>query len=91
KRIVELKLGKVRRRVRENHRAELMFDGALIDAIAARCTEVDSGARNVDAILTGTLLPEVATHVLGRMAEGGALSRIEIGVSDDGAFTYAVS
>jgi type VI secretion system protein VasG len=90
KRIVELKLGKVRRRVRENHRAELVFGADLVDAIAARCTEVDSGARNVDSILTGTLLPEVATHVLGRMAEGGALSRIRIGVGNDGAFSYDV-
>jgi len=89
--IIELKLGKIRRRVRENHRAELIHQGAVVDAILARCTEVESGARNVDAILTGTLLPEIATNVLTRMAEGGGVSRIEIGVGDDGAFSYAIS
>ena len=89
--IIELKLAKVRRRVRENHRAELAYDDAVIDAILARCTEVESGARNVDSILTGTLLPEIATSVLSRMADGGTLSRIEIKVGDDGAFGYAVA
>jgi type VI secretion system protein VasG len=89
--IIELKLGKIRRRVRDNHRAELIHQGAVVDAILARCTEVESGARNVDAILTGTLLPEIATNVLTRMAEGGGVSRIEIGVGDDGAFSYAIS
>jgi type VI secretion system protein VasG len=89
--IIELKLNKIRRRVRENHRAELSYDAALVDAVLARCTEVESGARNVDSILTGTLLPDIATNVLARMAEGGALSRIEIGVGDDGTFSYAIS
>jgi type VI secretion system protein VasG len=89
--IIELKLGKIRRRVRDNHRAELIHQDVVVDAILARCTEVESGARNVDAILTGTLLPEIATNVLTRMAEGGGVSRIEIGVGDDGAFSYAIS
>ncbi|HET6518803.1 MAG TPA: type VI secretion system ATPase TssH, partial [Geminicoccaceae bacterium] len=91
KRIVELKLGKVRRRVRENHRAELVYGDGLIDAIAARCTEVDSGARNVDWILTGTLLPEIAGSVLSRMAEGATIGRITVGVDDGGGFTYDVA
>ena len=43
---------------------------ALITAIADRCTEVESGARNVDHILTRTLLPELSTEFLSRMAAG---------------------
>jgi len=89
--IIELKLGKIRRRVRESHRADLSYEPAVVDAILARCTEVESGARNVDSILTGTLLPDVATQVLARMAEGGGLSRVDISVADDGAFSYTVS
>ena len=55
--ITELKLSKIKRRIEENHRAEFVYDNALVNAVASRCTEVDSGARNVDHILTGTLLP----------------------------------
>ena len=52
------------------------YDEAVVDAITARCTEVDSGARNIDNILTGTVLPEVSGHVLERMAEGGGISTL---------------
>ena len=49
--IIQLKLGKIKRRLMENHRIELLYDSALIDAVASRCTEVESGARNVDNVL----------------------------------------
>ena len=63
----------------------------MVDAIAARCTEVDSGARNIDNILTGTVLPEVSGHVLERMAAGGAIGSIRIGVGEQGGFAYEVA
>src|SRR3546814_7343340 len=63
RKIVRLKLGKIARRIRANHGASFDYDDALVDAVAARCTEVDSGARNIDHILTGTLLPEIAPSV----------------------------
>jgi len=91
RRIIELKLGKIRRRIAENHRAELVYDDSLIAAVAQRCTEVDSGARNVDHILAGTLLPEIAETVLARMAEGARITTIDVGVSENGGFTYAIS
>ena len=56
----------------------------------ARCTEVDSGARNVDAILNGSLLPEIADAVLACMAEGGAIGKIKVGASKAGKFKYAI-
>src|SRR3546814_18824671 len=52
RKIVRLKLGKIARRIRANHGASFDYDDALVDAVAARCTEVDSGARNIDHILT---------------------------------------
>jgi hypothetical protein len=57
KQIIRLKLGKIQRRIQENHKIELTFDAALVQEVANRCTEVESGARNVDNILTNTLLP----------------------------------
>ena len=71
RKIVRLKLNKIGKRIKANHGAAFEYDDAVVDAIAARCTEVDSGARNIDNILTGTILPEVSGHVLERMAEGG--------------------
>ncbi|HEY9541988.1 MAG TPA: type VI secretion system ATPase TssH [Luteimonas sp.] len=90
RKIVRLKLGKIARRIRANHGASFDYDDALVDAVAARCTEVDSGARNIDHILTGTLLPEIATSVLGRMGEGLKVGAITAGIGADGRFEYQV-
>lgn len=89
KQIIRLKLGKIKRRIHENHKIDLMFDDALVDEVAHRCTEVESGARNVDNILTNTLLPEISRQILGRMAEGEKLSTIQVSVGDNGQFVYA--
>jgi type VI secretion system protein VasG len=67
----------------------LQYDDALIDEVARRCTEVESGARNVDNILTNTLLPEVSSQILGRMAEGEKIGSIRVSVGENGSFTYA--
>ncbi|WP_179403112.1 type VI secretion system ATPase TssH [Burkholderia guangdongensis] len=88
--IIELKLERIRSRIETNHRAAFEWDESLVDAVLARCTEVDSGARNVDHILNGTLLPEIATHVLGRIAEGGAIARIAVRADDAGEFEYTI-
>ena len=66
------------------HQDGLEYDDALRSAGLARCTGVDSGARNVDTILNGTLLPEIADSVLARMAEGGAIARIKVGATKAG-------
>ncbi len=90
RRIVRLKLGKIARRIQASHNARLDYDDALVDAVAARCTEVDSGARNIDHILTGSLLPEVAGEVLVRMGQGRSFGSIHVSVGDDGRFAYAL-
>jgi type VI secretion system protein VasG len=89
KRIIRLKLDKIKRRILENHNLELGYDEALVDAVAARCTEVESGARNVDNILTNTLLPDISRKLLSSMVDGGKLSAIQIGVDQAGAFVYS--
>jgi type VI secretion system protein VasG len=90
RRIIELQLGRIRNRIRENHRAALSYDEALIETIAKRCTEVDSGARNVDHILTRTLLPEMSKEFLSRMATGQPVSKVHISVTPQGSFAYDV-
>ncbi|MGL5094523.1 MAG: AAA family ATPase, partial [Planctomycetia bacterium] len=91
KKIIRLKLNKIVRRVKANHAVEMTYDDALVDEVAARCKEVSSGARNVDAILTNTLLPEVSREFLSRMAEGVQVAAIKAAVGADGQFSYAFS
>ncbi|TFW13903.1 type VI secretion system ATPase TssH [Duganella callida] len=87
--IIVLKLGRIARRIREHHHAEFSYDQSLVDAVLERCTEVDSGARNVDHILNGTLLPEIAEAVLARMAQEEPITRIKAGISK-GQFKYTI-
>jgi type VI secretion system protein VasG len=91
RRIIELQLGRICARLQENHRALFSYDKALITEIARRCTEVESGARNVDHILTRTLLPEVSREFLARMAVGERVSRVHVAVASSGGFFYEVS
>jgi type VI secretion system protein VasG len=88
KQIVVLKLGRIQRRIQENHKIQLTYDPGLVDAVASRCTEVESGARNVDNILTNTLLPDISRQLLGRMSEGEKISALHVSVGPDGAFVY---
>jgi type VI secretion system protein VasG len=89
--IIELQLGKIRTRLQENNRAQFSYDDALVTAIAQRCTEVESGARNVDHILTRTLLPEISREFLARMAEGQAITKVHVSVDEEGGFRYEIS
>jgi type VI secretion system protein VasG len=88
--IVELKLARIRERIRAGHHAELTYGEELVEAIAGRCTEVESGARNVDHILTQTLLPELSSAILERMAAGEGITRVHVGLDDAGGFAYVV-
>ena len=88
KMIVRLKLGKIQRRLEETHRVPLTYADALLDEVVHRCTEVESGARNVDNILTNTLLPEISRQILGRMAERQKLSGIHVSIGENGGFVY---
>ena len=88
--IIRLKLDRIGVRLGANHRAGFAYDDKLVQAVLARCTEVDSGARNVDHILSGTLLPRLATEVLGRMAEGAAVEHIKVTAGRNGDFKCTV-
>jgi len=89
-RIIALKLDRIGQRIAANHHAEFSYDRALVEAVLARCTEVDSGARNVDHILNGSLLPEIAEAVLQRMAKGESIAGIRASVSRQGQFKYSL-
>ena len=89
KKIIVLKLAKIQRRLQESHRVALTYDAALVDEVARRCTEVESGARNVDNILTNTMLPEISTQILGKIAEGLKPDAVHVAVGENGEFAYS--
>jgi type VI secretion system protein VasG len=86
--IVTLKLDKIQRRTRENHKIELTYAPEVVAEVAKRCTEVESGARNVDNILTNTMLPDISRFILNRMVDRQKPSGINVSVSENGAFIY---
>jgi len=89
--IIRLKLDRIAARVAVNHKARFEYDTKLVEAVLARCTEVDTGARNVDHILNGSLLPEIAGQVLSRMANGDAIASIKVSAAKRGDFKYVVA
>ncbi|MGH7068155.1 MAG: type VI secretion system ATPase TssH [Acetobacteraceae bacterium] len=90
RKITGLQLERIRRRVQDSYRAEFSYEPALVETIAARCTESSSGARNVENILSRTLLPELSAEVLARLAEGSPVSRVSVGMDPSGSFRYQV-
>ncbi len=88
--IIKLQLGKIKNRIMDNHGAKFSYDDSVITTVAERCTDVDSGARNVYNILTGTLLPEMSGEVLSRMASGEGIKSVHVNVGENGAFVYEI-
>ncbi len=89
--IIKLQLGRIKTRINENHGATFDYDDAVVNEIANRCKEVESGARNVDHILTRTLLPEMSGEFLSRMASGQPVTSVQIKVGDDSNFKYEIN
>jgi type VI secretion system protein VasG len=79
--IVDMKLARLAERFAANHHARFSWDDAVTAAITARCTEVDSGARNIDFILTQTVLPQLSTQVLERIATASPFSAVHMTVA----------
>jgi type VI secretion system protein VasG len=88
--IVKLKLAKIERRIHEQHRAAFTVAPQVIEQIVQRCTEVDTGARNVDHIVTHAMLPALSTRMLDLVARGEAFDSVHVGVDAAGEFTFRV-
>ena len=89
--IVGMQLERIRARVLDTYRATFEWEPELVDRIAARCTEGSSGARNVENILTRTLLPELSAEVLARLADGESISSVHAAVKPDGLFFFTIN
>ncbi|RIK76838.1 MAG: type VI secretion system ATPase TssH [Planctomycetota bacterium] len=88
--ICKLQLGRIGKRIAENYKASFSYTDDVVASIVSRCTEVDTGARNVDHILTRTMLPEMSAEFLARMAEGEKIRKVDVGVTPEGTFTYSL-
>jgi type VI secretion system protein VasG len=88
--IVELQLGRIRRRIVENYKANFVWSPELVQSIADRCHEVESGARNVEHILGRGILPELSARFLEQMAAGKTMSDIRVSVDGSGGFAYDI-
>jgi type VI secretion system protein VasG len=86
--IVELKLGKIQKRLLQNQDLEVEFNKAVIDDIVESCTRAETGARNIDAIVDRKLAPEISAQLLGFMAEGKNPTKLGVSRSKDGSFKY---
>ena len=88
--IIVLQLKRIVKRMAANHDIPLTYTDAVLELISARCTELESGGRMIDAILTNTVLPQISRELLTRMAEGTPLTAVEIDAVDDN-FVYNFS
>ena len=85
--IIKLNLRKVEKRVKENHGIPFLYDDTVVDLVVQRCSELERGARLVDALITNTLLPEIGREFLTRMMEGRPIERVQVGAKG-GEFTF---
>jgi type VI secretion system protein VasG len=86
--IVRLQLGRVAKRVYESHRIPFSYDDDVVKLITDRCTELESGGRMIDSILTNTLLPRISHELLTRMMQGKPVARVST-TAAGGEFKYA--
>ena len=87
-RIIKLNLARVEKRVKENHKVPFTYDETVPELIGKRCTELERGARMVDAMITNTMLPEIGREFLNRLVNGPAPNRVHVS-APNGSFNFA--
>jgi type VI secretion system protein VasG len=85
--IARLQLGRIEKRISETHKIPFTYDDEVVKLIVSRCTELESGGRMIDAILTNTVLPKISEEFLTRMVKGEVVERVHVGV-EEGEFGY---
>ena len=85
--IIRLQLGRIAKRISDGHKIPFSFSDEVVQLIASRCTELESGGRMIDAILTNSMLPAISTEFLNRLLAGTPATRVQVSV-DAGEFTY---
>ena len=86
--IARLQLDRIKKRIAANHKIPFTYDDAAVKLVVSRCTELESGGRMIDAILTNTMLPRISRELLERMMEGRPITRVAV-TAPAGTFEYA--
>ena len=89
--IVRLKLNKMAKQLMNNNKMKFSYSEAVVETIAARCTEVETGARNIDYIVRGTIMPQLSQEILAHMTTGGMPSAVQLDIGADGYFSMKFS
>jgi type VI secretion system protein VasG len=86
--IIKLQLQRIQRRIADTYRAGFAYSADVVEAIAARCTEAESGARNIENVLARGVLPEISARVLERLAGGQPIRDVQMSLDKAGVFSY---
>ncbi|NVZ50160.1 type VI secretion system ATPase TssH [Pseudomonas sp. B6002] len=86
--IIRLQLGRIEKRIADNHKIPFTYSDDVVHLIASRCTELESGGRMIDAILTNSMLPAISTEFLNRLLLGTPATQVQVSV-EAGEFAYA--
>ncbi|MEC4684087.1 MAG: type VI secretion system ATPase TssH [Nitrospirota bacterium] len=82
--IVRLKTNRLSQAFRQNNRVDLIFEDSIVEHLAVQCETSESGARNIDTLLSSRILPEISRELIGRIVDGSLSGRILVGISSDG-------
>ncbi len=88
--ICQINMRRIEKRIRQSYNAQFSYDEDVLLHIVARSQEVDTGARNIENILTRSMLPELASECLSRMANGEEITKVHVGCTEEGKFTYQI-
>lgn len=91
RKIIVLQMTRIEKRLAENYKASFSYSPELLESIAERCTEVESGARNIEQVITHGLLPELSSEILQRISHGEELTSVHLGLNDQGGFAYQLA
>jgi type VI secretion system protein VasG len=86
--IVRLQLGRIGKRIQENHDAAFVYDDAVVNHIISMCNDPDTGGRMIDNIITNTLLPALSREFLKRSLAKEELKEAKVTI-ENGEFAYA--
>jgi len=88
--IIKLNLARIEKQVKENHKIPFTYDETVPELIAQRCTELERGARMVDALITNTILPDIGGEILERLAKGNEIKHVRVAATDETFRTHTI-
>ena len=89
--ICKINMTRIEKRVLGHYGAKFSYCEEVLLHLVARSQEVDTGARNIENILTRSMLPELASECLSRVAKNQQIAKIFVSVDEDGKFAYELS